>query len=66
VPLDAKGFHLGFQPYSSTGNSITSNNNFYGHFYLKDLKLIENALDVSGGYSWKFDQDKGLYMWKGA
>lgn len=66
VPLDAKGFHLGFQPYSSTGSSITSNNSFKGHFYLKDLKLIENALDVSGAYSWKFDQDNGLYMWQGA
>ena len=69
VPASAKGYYCSFQVMTKDGASIQGNNEkpFKGCFYLKNLKLVEDsALNISGAYSWKFDQDKGLYMWKGA
>lgn len=69
VPTSAKGYYCSFQVMTKDGDSIQGINEkpFKGCFYLKNLKLVEDsALNVSGGYSWKFDQQDGLMMWSGA
>ena len=63
VPEGAKGFCFSFQLYNENG--VVKELSYEGTIILEDLRLLENTLDVSGGYSWKFDQQDGLMMWSG-
>lgn len=64
VPEDAKGFCFSFQLYDKN-EGVVKNESYVGTIILEDLRLLGNTLDVSGGYSWKFDQQDGLMMWTG-